>query len=117
MKPILKLRDFLIVAVMLIAGILSSCSGKKISHSVLLLDKEWFIQSSEKAGMTGEELSGSPGVPDGWFPAEVPSTVFGSLVKNGVYGDVFFGKNMDNVDAADFQGSWVVQEKFQTGKR
>ncbi len=113
MKPILKLRDFLIVAVMLIAGILSSCSGKKISHSVLLLDKEWFIQSSEKAGMTGEELSGSPGVPDGWFPAEVPSTVFGSLVKNGVYGDVFFGKNMDNVDAADFQGSWWYRRSFR----
>ena len=116
MKAILKLRNCLPAALFIIfVGTFVSCSGNNESPSVILLDKDWMIQSSAKAGMTGEDLSGSMGGLDGWFPAEVPSTVFGSLVKNGAYGDVFFGKNMENVDAAEFQGPWWYRRSFRTG--
>ncbi len=114
MKSIIKPRVFRLASFIVSCLALLSCSGNKELSSVLLLDKDWMIQSSAKAGMTGEDLSGSMGGLDGWFPAEVPSTVFGSLVKNGLYGDVFFGKNMENVDAADFQGSWWYRRSFRT---
>ena len=115
MKSIINPRVLRLASFIVFCLTLLSCSGNKEVSSVLLLDKEWMIQSSARAGMSGEELSGSLEVPDGWFPAEVPSTVFGSLVKNGVYGDVFFGKNMENVDPAEFQGPWWYRRSFRTG--
>ena len=106
MKSIIKPRVFRLASFIVFCLALLSCSGNEEFSSVLLLDKDWMIQSSAKTGMTGEDLSGSMGGLDGWFPAEMPSTVFGSLVKNGLYGNVFFGKNMENVDATEFHGSW-----------
>ncbi len=115
MKSIIKPRVFRLASFIVFCLALLSCSGNEEFSSVLLLDKDWMIQSSAKTGMTGEDLSGSMGGLDGWFPAEVPSTVFGSLVKNGLYGNVFFGKNMENVDATEFHGSWWYRRSFRTG--
>ncbi|HOW09786.1 MAG TPA: glycoside hydrolase family 2 TIM barrel-domain containing protein [Bacteroidales bacterium] len=89
-----------------------SCSGKKDLSSVLLLDKDWMIQSSQKTSMKGEELSMTSDNISGWYSAEVPSTVFGCLVKQGVYKDVFFGKNLEKIDPAEFQCSWWYRKSF-----
>ena len=84
----------------------------------MLLDRSvnlgdlWYIQSSEKAKGTGEQIS-RPGFKiDAWYPAVVPSTVLGTLVENNVYQDIFFGKNMDNVPAAPFEVSWWYRKEF-----
>lgn len=91
----------------------SSCSGKKETASVLLLDKGWLINSSVNTEKSGEELSSSPVNETGWYDAEVPSTVFGTLVKNKVYGNVFLGKNLEKVDHADFKNSWWYTRSFR----
>jgi exo-1,4-beta-D-glucosaminidase len=93
---------------------LFSCSGEQISPFILKLDKGWMIQSSQKTSMTGEELSMTSDNISGWYSAEVPSTVFGCLAKNGVYKDVFFGKNLEKVDPAEFQCSWWYRKSFTT---
>ncbi len=92
-----------------------SCSAKHESASVQLLDEGWIIQSSVKAGQSGAELSNSFNTSADWYPAEVPSTVFGCLVKNGVYKNVFYGKNLENVNHEQFQCSWWYRKNFKTG--
>lgn len=113
MKPhlfvncITRLAIFLLIYITII-----SCSGKNESPESLLLEKGWFIQSSQKTTSNGEGLSTSFSGLDNWYPAEVPSTVFGSLVNNGVYEDVFFGKNLEKANPEDFQYSWWYRTSF-----
>lgn len=72
----------------------------------------WYIQSSEKAKGTGEQIS-LPGFKiDSWYPAIVPSTVLGTLVENNVYRDIFFGKNLEKVPTAPFEVSWWYRKEF-----
>ena len=53
--------------------------GMPFERSVSLGDL-WYIQSSEKAKGTGEQIS-KPGFKiEAWYPAVVPSTVLGTLV-------------------------------------
>jgi len=72
----------------------------------------WYLQSSEKAKGTGEQIS-SPGFKlESWYPALVPSTVLGTLVENNVYADIFFGKNLEKVPTAPFEASWWYRKEF-----
>lgn len=73
---------------------------------------DWFIQSSARLKVDGPELS-KPGImTDRWYPAQVPSTVMGTLVENNVYGDVLSGKNLEKVNAEDFKTSWWYRTEF-----
>ncbi|MGZ5556349.1 MAG: glycosyl hydrolase 2 galactose-binding domain-containing protein, partial [Candidatus Aminicenantales bacterium] len=72
----------------------------------------WYIQSSEKAKGTGEQISLSGFKIDSWYPAIVPSTVLGTLVENNVYRDIFFGKNLEKVPTAPFEVSWWYRKEF-----
>jgi len=86
---------------------------KKDVSSVLLLDDDWQIQSSQELTESGEELTSSGSDMAGWHNATVPSTVLGTLVKNGVYPDIFMGKNFEKVDNKQFQGSWWYRKVFE----
>lgn len=94
-----------------------SCSMKKDVSSVLLLDDGWQIQSSQQITETGEELTSKEGDRAGWHNATVPSTVLGTLVKNGVYPDIFMGKNFEKVDKKQFQGSWWYRRVFENNNQ
>ncbi|MDI6849643.1 MAG: glycoside hydrolase family 2 TIM barrel-domain containing protein [Candidatus Saccharicenans sp.] len=77
-----------------------------------LLLTDWFIQSSARLKVDGATLS-RPGImTDRWYPTRVPATVLGTLVENNVYGDVFFGKNLEKMKAEDFQTSWWYRTEF-----
>lgn len=114
MKPIPAPRFFRLASFFVVFMTLMSCSGKHDSSSVLLLDNGWMIQSSQKTTLKGEELSMTSDNISGWYSAEVPSTVFGCLVKNGVYKEVFFGKNLEKADPAEFRCSWWYRKSFTT---
>lgn len=77
-----------------------------------LMLTDWFIQSSARLQTDGAALS-RPGImTDRWYPTQVPSTVLGTLVENNIYGDVFFGKNLEKIKAEDFQTSWWYRTEF-----
>lgn len=80
-------------------------------HSIIL-DKEWFIQSSDKVIQTGEIISNSSYKITGWFPGQIPSTVLGTLVDNKVYPDPFYAKNLDAIPREQFQKSWWYRKTF-----
>ena len=49
---------------------------------------DWQLQSSFLVREGGNEISTTTFHPRQWFPAAVPTTVLGALVKNGVYPDL-----------------------------
>ena len=99
----MKTSRFINLLFITILVIISGCSGNKESSPVLLLREGWQIRPSEGLNKPGEEISTAFTDEPGWYKATVPSTVFGCLVNDGVYKDVFIGKNLENVDRKQFQ--------------
>jgi exo-1,4-beta-D-glucosaminidase len=79
---------------------------------VVNLNDLWYIQSSEKAKGSGEEISAPAFKMDSWYPAVVPSTVLGTLVQNNIYADLFVGDNLKSVPTDQFQSSWWYRKEF-----
>ena len=63
----------------------------------LPLTAGWKIQPSVQVHEGGEVLSTPKVSVDSWYPATVPSTVLGALVKDQVYDDTNFGTNLRSI--------------------
>ncbi len=57
--------------------------------------------------MSEQELVGK------WINTEVPSTVLGSLVQNGIYKDPYFGMNLKKIPSDQFKVPWIYRTEFQ----
>jgi len=77
------------------------------------LAKGWMLQSADKAGAQGADISRPGFTPKGWFPTEVPSTVMAALVQNGVHKDPFFGQNMAKISMEPFKEGWWYRTEFR----
>jgi len=89
------------------------CAAQSTLGASILLNKDWCLQSSEKLKMTGAQLSSNAGNDANWYKnVEVPSTVFGSLVKEGVFSDVFLGTNLEKINREQFKTSWWYRKVF-----
>jgi exo-1,4-beta-D-glucosaminidase len=62
----------------------------------------WTMQSSAVATDPGAAISTPSYVPTGWYAATVPTTVLGSLVADGVYGDVLTGMSFRSVPGTTY---------------
>ncbi len=71
------------------------------------------IQSSEKLSVGGETLSSESFNPDGWYKASVPSTVLGTLVADGIFKNVFQGRNLDKIPDSMFVNPWWYRTTFE----
>jgi exo-1,4-beta-D-glucosaminidase len=76
------------------------------------LNKNWFIQSSEKVQADGSLISTSKYSARKWYCAAVPSTVMGTLVNDNIYKNVFIGDNLKNISAKQFEKSWWYRTGF-----
>ncbi len=81
------------------------------SHTIVLKDG-WRLQSSAVCAAEGETISMAGFGCKGWLPTDVPSTVLAALVKNGLYKDPYFGKNMEGISSEPFQKSWWYRREF-----
>ncbi len=94
------------------------------SAAKITLGNNWSIQSSKVVKVSGSILSTASWKPENWYPATVPSTVFGTLVENKVYPDPYFGTNILNVPGyisrrggeipgdSPFKSSWWYRTTF-----
>ena len=80
--------------------------------NILKLRDNWRLQSSEKINNTGVEISSEIDLSNDWYPAQIPSTVLATLVKNEVYKDPYFGKNMEEIPAKKFKVPWWYCTEF-----
>ncbi len=83
---------------------------------LLLLRDGWRLQSSEAAGSNGEEISGLNYKSIDWINCTIPSTVFGTLVKNNLYPDWSVGDNMKRISNEKFRTSWWYRKEFTLNK-
>lgn len=84
---------------------------EKLSNSVLMED-EWYIQSSAKCKEPGETISFPNFSVEGWYKTSIPTTVLAALVKNNIYKDIYFAKNLEKIPKEQFQQSWWFRKEF-----
>ncbi len=76
------------------------------------LSANWSICSSSELPESGAEVS-LPGYSlQNWYPAQVPSTVLGTLVQAGEYKDLYVGMNMEKVPKERFRVPWWYRTEF-----
>ncbi len=92
--------------------LVSSSFCMKNNSYKIKLEKNWQIQSSAKITEGGSEISTVGYKANNWYPAEVPATVLGTLVKDKVYTNIFFGKNLDKIPTAQFDAPWWYRTEF-----
>ncbi len=92
---------------------LFSCNGKtdtKKFHTNLSVD--WKITSSKNLEESGDKISKVGFDDNSWYSIDLPSTVLNSLVKNGVYKDIYFGNNLEKIPADQFKVPWWYRKTF-----
>ncbi len=83
----------------------------------ICLSENWKIQSSKIATAKGADISTDLTITKNWIPAIVPSTVLGTLVKNGIYKDPFFGENLKEITTEQFEIPWWYVTEFHLSTR
>ncbi|QOR75693.1 MAG: beta galactosidase jelly roll domain-containing protein [Thermoflavifilum sp.] len=79
------------------------------------LQADWYIQSSAVLGNDGAQLSDPNFVfhASQWYPTSVPHTVLATLVKDGVYKDIFQGRRLSQIPDSLFQVPWWYRTEFE----
>lgn len=104
--------EFLRKAALCLAGTLALGGA---APGTLPLAQGWAIQAASRA--PGADAVSTPGFETkGWTRAQVPSTVLGTLVDEGVYPDPFRGRNLEEVPSAPFQEPWWYRTEFRVGR-
>jgi exo-1,4-beta-D-glucosaminidase len=99
-------------SIIMTIGILSSVSeGQKNPHWEILLRDNWIIQSSGEIKEDGKTISLISYQTGKWYPATVPSTIFGTLVENKVYPDPYYGTNIESIPGYFTQRSGEIPVK------
>ena len=91
----------------------ASCTkGKETEYQKINLSEGWTIYPSDRVKNPGNVVSSSDQLVSGWYNAIVPSTVMGTLTRNGLYKDVLYSKNIKDVDKSQFNSSWWYRTEF-----
>ncbi len=94
----------------------SISSGSSKNHFIIKLKKNWRIQSSVYVKADGKEISSIGFSSNDWYPAEVPATVLATLVRDSIYKDIFFSKNLDKIPREQFTKPWWYRTEFTLPK-
>lgn len=78
-----------------------------------VLSAGWRMQSVARAAAPGSRISQATYADAGWYPAQVPGTVLGSLVADSVYRHIFFGRNLEKIPDSLFAGPWWFRTRFE----
>jgi exo-1,4-beta-D-glucosaminidase len=118
----------LLSSIFLLIG-LNTANAQLVRESKQFLKSNWHIQSSAALKDNGDAISTASFQAKGWYPANVPSTVVGTLVEDKVYPEPFFdqnlrqipgcsypiGANFSNLDMpadSPFRSSWWYRTQF-----
>ena len=83
-----------------------------IPENAIILYDDWEMKESAIIGMTGEKISKSEYKMENWYSTSVPTTVLGTLIRNGVYPDPYIG--MNNMLIPDMSDDF--NERYDLGK-
>ena len=66
----------------------------------------WRLQSADKIEGGRAEISAPEFDSNGWYDAEVPTTVLGALIASGEYPNPYFGTNLKDIPPERFERPW-----------
>lgn len=95
-----------------LGSFLEGCQPPTPTVGNRLLSDGWKIQSSAQLQQTGETLSTPQAEVQHWYEATVPSTVLGTLTRNGVYADALEGMSYEQIDRSLFDTTWWYRTTF-----
>ena len=101
----------LLVFIMCFIGV--SCTDNEIVADRIYLSDEWKLQQSTKIHQDGIVLSSEGAKVQDWYDVRIPSTVMGALTNAGLFPDIMFGTNMEDVDRTQFDVSWWFRTEFK----
>jgi exo-1,4-beta-D-glucosaminidase len=86
------------------------------------LERGWRIQaaatpSGDNSAPDGGTISSKEFKTDGWYPANVPTTVLGALVDDGVYTNIFLGTNFARIPRGPFTNAWWFRDEFIVSRK
>ena len=87
--------------------LLAASSGTTVLHG------GWAIQAASRAGGSAEAIAAPGFKAAGWYPAQVPATVLGTLVDDSVYPDPFRGRNLEAIAPEPFRQAWWYRTEFR----
>ena len=94
-----------------------SCSGKReYQPQIRTLEDGWKVQSAARVPQPGEAISESEFAASGWYATAVPATVMAVLTNQGVYKDIYFGKNLEKIPEEPFKSPWWYRNEFDVEK-
>ncbi len=83
------------------------------------MNSGWRLFSSSSVEVGGDAISRVDFNKETGFPVEIPATVLSGLIQNGQYQDIYFNKQLEQVDKSLFQVPWWYRCDFnikKTGK-
>ena len=89
-----------------------SCSKKEQVSNKKYILKEWSVQSAQKIRADGNKISTSDFDVQNWHPADVPETILHTLVRNGVYKDIYLDNNLEKIPKEQFNHPWWYRTEF-----
>lgn len=106
------------LALILFFSVLTGRSqNDKWNHVRSVLKNDWKLQSSAKVQSSANQISSLNFNSRNWYNAQVPGTVLGSLVANGVYKNIFFGRNLQNISDSLFNTPWWYRTTFKIERK
>ena len=108
MKHLCHFRSGLFGFLMLFAAQIARADN----DNILFLKDGWRIQSAAEIPAHGELISLKKFHAKDWHPATVPNTVLAALVDDGVYTNIYFGKNLAAIPTAPFTNSWWFRKEI-----
>ncbi len=103
---------FVPLFMLLIIPFLFACRSKNSVASQHLVLHNWMMQSVDSVHADGAKISSNDYHPENWWPAPVPTTVMGALLKNGQYPHIFVGMNLKHVSPKPFKTAWWFRSTF-----
>jgi len=92
-----------LVLVILLAGLAGAVAQDAAEPGTrVYLDKDWQIQSSCVAKVTGEQASTAGFDASSWHKSDLPATVVGALVTDKTYPDPYFGTNLKTLPGMNY---------------
>ncbi len=92
---------------------LISCQKPQPSlDDTIVLSENWYIINSTQINIIPEKINAEMLLQQGGYKATVPTTVLAALVKNGVYKNPYFGKNLLKIPKDRFKSSWWFVKEF-----
>ena len=88
------------------------CQKMDMNRYGCTLNSDWHICSSSDVKEDGDQISTPDYIIQDWYPATVPTTVLAALVKNDVYQDPYFGKNLKKIPTEQFKQPWWYRTAF-----